>query len=114
MVLENAVFLFWCDDLPNRLFSVCRIQVLSECKYTNNLQHCIILIQNYKSNTTTSLIDPTSVIYSSIPANYFCFLLSFSASTLSSLNSNAFTEINISFTEIPNEITNSNKATPNV
>ena len=107
MVLEKAVFLFWCDDLPDRLFSVCRIQVLSECKYTNNLQYCIILIQNYKSNTTTSLIDPTSVIYSSIPANYFCF-------SLSSLNSNAFTEINISFTEIPNEITNSNKATPNV
>ena len=53
-----------------------------------------------------------SVMHTTI--DYYFYFFSSSGVTLSNLNSNAFTEINISFTEIPNEITNSNKATPNV
>ena len=62
--------------------------------------------------TTIMQYHHKSVMHTIIDCYFYFF--SSSGVTLSNLNSNAFTEINISFTEIPNEITNSNKATPNV
>ena len=124
MVSKRRQYFCWCDDLPYRLFSVDQVQILLHCKYTNNFQYYTIFnpilftfieIKSYlhcfKTNRTASSIKnhPFSPF-----ADHFHYSCSFPASTLSSLYSNAFTEINISFTEIPNEITNSNKAIPNV
>ena len=95
----------------SRLFSKVLICLLDKVKTF------IPILQYFESYFSTNLSQymkyhHKSVMHTTIDYSFYFF--SSSGVTLSNLNSNAFTEINISFTEIPNEITNSNKATPNV
>lgn len=94
----------------SRLFSKVLICLLDKVKtFNSTLQQFQSIFSQF---ITTQQCHDKFVMHTTI--DYSLYFFSSSEVTLSNLNSNAFTEINISFTEIPNEITNSNKATPNV